>query len=63
MRNDYKEDCYNYQEIQDMGAHIPTCKLEHILGKCPCKGCDKFVSKEEIRSVVNVYLKNKYDKQ
>lgn len=57
---EYKKDCYNYQEIQDMGAHIPTCKLEHELGMCPCKGCAKFVSKEEIRSIVNEYLRTKY---
>ena len=24
---DYKKrDCYYYEEVQDMGAHIPTCK-------------------------------------
>lgn len=60
MRSEYKEDCYNYQEIQDMSAYIPTCKLEHELGACPCKSCDKFVSKEEIRNAVNEYLRKKY---
>ena len=61
--NDYREECYNYQEIQDMGAHIPTCRLEHMLGECPCKGCTKFVSKDEIRKVVNQYLNEKYAKE
>ena len=61
MKSDYREDCYNYQEVQDMCAHIPTCKLEHELGKCPCKECNKFVSRKEIRNVVNEYLTHKYE--
>lgn len=62
MRNEHREDCYNYQEIQDMSAYIPTCRLERELGMCPCKGCNKFVSKEEIKNIINEYLQNKYAK-
>ena len=62
MRNDYREDCYNYQEVQIMSAHIPTCKLEHDLGMCPCAGCKKFVSKDEIDNIVHEYIQNKYNK-
>lgn len=59
-RNEFREDCYNYQEIRDMGAHIPTCRLESKLGMCSCEGCRKFVSKEEIQNVIHKYLQNKY---
>ena len=59
---DFKNtNCYNYIEVQDMGAHIPTCRLERKLGKCPCFGCKKFVSKEEINKLISDYLTAKYN--
>ena len=60
MRSELRTDCYNYQEIQDMHAYIPTCRLAKELGMCPCDGCKKFVSKKEINTVVDEYLQKKY---
>ncbi len=54
----YKEDCYFYNETNDMGAKIRFCTRKEIeWGYCPCEKCDHFLSKEEadiiIRSALN----------
>lgn len=44
-----KEDCYWYEEWQDMGAHIPYCrckKTDYIEPK-DCENCEQYHSKHE----------------
>ena len=49
----YKEDCYFYDETQDMGAIIRVCTRGEIeWGYCPCEKCDHFLSKEEVDRIV-----------
>lgn len=40
-----RTDCDHYDEEQDMGAHIPYCKLYKRSGYCPCLGCEKYERK------------------
>lgn len=51
-----RKDCYHYYEYQDMCAHIPCCRLYHVLGKCPCDDCDKFFSNADAHNVVKKYI-------
>ena len=37
-----RTDCAHYDEEQDMGAHIPYCRLYRRSGYCPCLGCEKY---------------------
>lgn len=37
-----RTDCVHYDEEQDMGAHIPFCRLYKRSGYCPCLGCEKY---------------------
>lgn len=48
----YKESCYFYHEERDMCATIPTCNYYSQLGYCPCKECNKYISKAEVREMV-----------
>ena len=48
----HKEDCYFYNEVQDMSAHIPTCEYHHKLGHCPCDKCDKYIPKSDVYKIV-----------
>ena len=41
-----REDCAHYDEEQDMGSHIPYCRLYKRSGYCPCLGCEKYKRKE-----------------
>lgn len=45
--DDKKRDCYYYEEVQDMGAHIPTCKLLDF-GVTRCPGCKKYISRDDV---------------
>lgn len=51
-KSKYKEDCYYYSEIADMGAHIPHCDKEMKLDNFNCIGCKKFRSKNDVAPVV-----------
>lgn len=48
----YKEDCYFYYNVKDMGANISCCNLHKGLGNCPCENCDKFLSKSDAFKVI-----------
>lgn len=53
-----KEDCYFYEEDNDMGARIPFCTYHGGYGECPCKGCDKYISKANARKIIMEHIKN-----
>lgn len=40
-----KEDCYWYDEEQDMGAHIPFCKCKGTFPLENCGGCEHYHSR------------------
>lgn len=54
-----KTDCYFYTEVQDMGAHIPTCNYHHKLGHCPCTDCKKYIKSSDVFDII----KNHVDKE
>ena len=37
-----------YDEEQDMGAHIPFCRLYKRSGYCPYLGCEKYERKVKL---------------
>lgn len=51
-----KEDCFFYEEVQDMSAHIPTCNYHHKLGYCPCEECDKYIKYSDVIKGVREYV-------
>ncbi len=41
----HKEDCFFFENVQDMGAKIPTCSYySQGFGFCPCENCEKYIS-------------------
>jgi hypothetical protein len=48
----HNEDCYWFDSVQDMGAHIPTCDYFGRLGYCPCDNCDKYITNRTISKIV-----------
>lgn len=59
LRPERKTDCYFYEEVQDMAAHIPTCSYHGKLGYCPCENCPKYIPSKEVFGMV----KEKVDKE
>lgn len=51
-----KTDCFFYEEVKDMGAHIPTCNYHHKLGYCPCDGCMKYIKHIDVSNGVRKYV-------
>lgn len=51
-----KTDCYFYTEVQDMGAHIPTCNYHHKLGHCPCDNCEKYIKKSDADEIIKRHV-------
>lgn len=41
--DDYKRDCYWYDEVQEMGAHIPICGRKDSV---ECRGCKYYLTKK-----------------
>lgn len=56
-----KTDCYFYEEVQDMGAHIPTCGYHHKLGYCPCEECKKYIHSGDVLKGVRDYVDKRGD--
>lgn len=48
--DDRKRDCYWYDEVQEMGVHIPICGKR---GTLKCKDCKYYLSKSETNKIVN----------
>lgn len=59
LKPEHKTDCYFYEEIQDMAAHIPTCNYHGQLGYCKCKDCDKYISAKNVFQMVKEKVDNK----
>lgn len=59
LRPERKTDCYFYEEVQDMAAHIPTCNYHGQLGYCPCKDCPKYISRKEVLGMVKKKVDSK----
>lgn len=56
----YKEDCYFYGEMHDMGATIRYCSREEIKwGYCPCDKCDKYLSKTGATEIIRKHIEDK----
>lgn len=55
-----KTNCYFYESVQDMGAHIPTCNYYGKLGYCPCKNCEKFISEKDVYNKIKNYVDKKF---
>lgn len=56
VRSPYKEDCYFYYNVEDMGANISCCNLHKGLGNCPCENCAKFLSKSNAFKIILNYV-------
>lgn len=52
----HKTDCYFYEEVVDMGGHIPTCGYYAELGYCPCEKCSKYISNKDVSSKVREFV-------
>lgn len=50
------KECYFYSEVQDMGAHIPTCRKQDHLGVCPCDNCKSFLPMSKVDKIIKSYL-------
>ena len=48
-----KRDCYWYDEVQEMGAHIPICGKKEAV---KCKKCKYYLSKSEANKIINKYF-------
>ena len=59
LRPKRKTDCYFYEEVQDMAAHIPTCNYHGKLGYCKCEDCHKYISSKEVFRIVKEKVDNK----
>lgn len=47
--NDYKQDCFFFDEEIDMGALVHTCMRYKQYGYCPCKTCGElYVSRSTV---------------
>lgn len=55
----HKTDCYFYEEVVDMGGHIPTCGYYAELGYCPCEKCSKYISNKDVSSKVREFVDNR----
>lgn len=55
--HDYKEDCYWYDAVQDMGANIPICLKQGIwiLGSCPCNECKDYITHAKIQKMLRTH--------
>ena len=45
-------DCYYYDTIQDMGAHIPICKNSHCSDLPVCDNCKYYLDKSETDKII-----------
>lgn len=57
----YKEDCYYYSEIADMGAHIPHCGKEMKLDNFNCSNCENYCNKVDFIPAVRATWLNEID--
>ncbi|MDE6763714.1 MAG: hypothetical protein K2J73_08560 [Oscillospiraceae bacterium] len=57
-KTNYKENCYFYEAVRDMGATIPTCNYYAKLGYCPCEDCNKYISKSTVFEMVKNKVAN-----
>lgn len=51
-----RKDCYFFEDVPDMGCHIPTCNYHEKLGYCPCESCDKYINRKEVFKVIKEYV-------
>lgn len=51
--DDRKRDCYWYDEVQEMGAHIPICGKRDAV---KCKNCKCYLSKSEADKIINKFF-------
>lgn len=42
-----RKDCSFYLEVQDMGAHVPSCTLYEGICNCRCENCTRYAPKTE----------------
>lgn len=59
LKPEHKRDCYFYEEVRDMVAHIHTCNYHGKLGYCKCKDCPKYISGKEVFKMVKEKVDNK----
>ena len=59
LKPKHKTDCYFYEEVQDMAAHIPTCNYHGKLGYCKCEDCPKYISSKEVFRMAREKVDNK----
>ena len=57
----FQEDCYFYEEEQDMGAHIPWCnkKGEREPKDCDKEKCPYYISKRKANETILAYTEQK----
>ena len=57
-----REDCFFYCEDIDMGAYVPNCGKAKYYGECPCsENCENYISRKEVRNLVEKELKRRKD--
>lgn len=55
--NEIRTDCYWYESVQDMSAHIDCCNLDDDLYACPCTmDCEYFIGKKEVDRIIGEYV-------
>ena len=42
-----RKDCSYYLEVQEMGAHVPSCRLYEGICNCRCENCTRYASNTE----------------
>ena len=56
----YAEDCFFFEEDQDMNATLPYCAYQHdVYPRGCCKTCKQYVSKQQARDLVLAYVSRK----
>lgn len=51
--DDRKRDCYWYDEVQEMGVHIPICGKRDAV---KCKDCKYYLNKSETNKMINKHF-------
>jgi hypothetical protein len=52
----YRQDCYYYDERQEMGAHIPICENKHCSDAMKCRNCKHYLSQEQANEIIDNWI-------
>ncbi len=52
----YRQDCYYYDERQEMGAHIPICGNKHCSDTMECRNCKHYLSQKQANEIIDNWI-------